>query len=240
MYFEHCFNNDYKKNPSNKSNLKIITNYNLNSYDVEHVTNIIISRIHEECIGCYGNCPSCKSFLIKGRIKKCFSDEKNYKHAENLDNGNDLRVIRLENWVISDKRIGGKNASVIKKQDGEYFTFELDELPNMIWYVLRYENQDGSDIEKILKMCMSNIKDNEFIDLQTNNNKCTYKLSIIVFHIKNQKDKYLFANYENDMNKWKMNDGHYASLDDLIKFVRIYQVKNEYFPAMLLYKKDFL
>lgn len=238
MYFEHCFNRDYQKNSPNKGRLKTITNLNLDYYDVEHVTNIIISRIHEESINCSGNCPSCKSFLIKGRITKDFPDGKNEKYEEIQDNGNGLRVIRLENWVTSGRKIGGEKVSMIKGQNEEYLSFELDELPNMIWYALRYEIEKGWDSEKILKMCMDNVVDNEFINVQTNYDKCTYRLNIIVMHIKNRKDKYLFANYINDMKKWQLNDEFYTNLGELVKFMRIYQVKNEYFPAMLLYEKN--
>ncbi|OMJ65767.1 hypothetical protein SteCoe_37646 [Stentor coeruleus] len=239
LYFEHCFNSDYQKLSSDKSKLKLMTNYNLNSYDIEHVTNIIISRIHEESVKCSGDCPSCKSFLIKGRITNGFPYIKSDKLEETQDKWNGLKVIRLENWVKSGRKIGGKKVSMIKGQNKEYFAFELDELPNMIWYVLRYEKEEKWDTEKILKMCMNNVKDNEFINIQANHDKCTYRISIIVFHIKNCKDKYLFANFRNDIKKWELNNEICVDLDELIAFVRIYQVRNEYFPAMLLYEKNF-
>ncbi|OMJ77594.1 hypothetical protein SteCoe_22762 [Stentor coeruleus] len=231
--FEKCFNETYEKNEGK------IKNLDLDVYDVEHVIYVILNRLHNESL-CSDEklCPSCKNFLIKGKYFMIPIEGDNYNKLNSGKKLSSLRMIKLENWVTKkNKKIEGNCAALVKGNDGEFYKFEFDELPEMIWYTLRYDVENGMNSNDVKEMCLRNIKDNIEIKIQAKKDEQIYIIHTIVMHIKNKKDKYLFVRHITENSMWQLNNTLFPNINVVLEALKRFQEHDEYFPALLLYRK---
>ena len=204
------------------------------TYDIEHVISLIISRVHRESL-CEFECPSCKNFLKKGAVMKKGSGELVVLFGIAITNFLDIRhPSLLEGNVLS---------HVIEDNELIEIEYFMPDPPPILYYCLYWNNNSQED--RVLRM---------FAEYLGNNGKITYfyrdiphyyKLQSVVFQkIMSDKDKFYYATVVRDQNQnegWEIYSQKNCIYEEsVVEFMYQREKKLKYFPAVLMYTKQIL
>ncbi|OMJ75072.1 hypothetical protein SteCoe_25884 [Stentor coeruleus] len=203
-----------------------------NGYDCENALKDILNYIHNKSMCCKNNqCPVCKSFLIEG---SCWTVDDPMK-VYNIYTTNILNVVK----VACVKVIKDAILSYTIDSDVTGVSYELEELPLSLIYVLNYATNNSSSIEDIIETCNDNIKVNTDITIQRAREVATYSLVCIIFHVKNNSDRCIIARSIN-YSSWAFGDNEYIKgykPENSLKNIKEITKRDDYFPAILIYNK---